>query len=386
MVAQKLRVIQSNEMGFPSAVGDVCWSGLKSFTAKEEKSGSTLRKTLFILKRSDGLRDFAVFDSVFNHFRDTDSKYVFEIVSVPIVLRDQDRMVHLMSRKDVKLVAVELVEKFGEVKYSKKHPLPHGKYAAFKEGGTMKQLIIHPGAGKTATTSIQKILQNQKKYLIDQGVGYLGMSFENTQTDNESDDADNQLRLLKHRLGREINKDPDGMAEFCSNRINCFLKANPNTDTLIWSNESLANQHGWIDKVRDKLISISEIKTIYGIRDPSSWVVSAYFQWGGDADFKDFVLKRSLANPGKAWRDKSDKFNLLDIDNCENPVMAFLDYVGCIVSSDFGMIKLNSSIQKTNFSKQRRQQLSQVLSDDESLRKWVARESVNIKDLLLLIK
>ena len=107
-VAQKLRVIQSNEMG------NQCWSALKSFTAKEEKSGLTLRKTLFILKRSNGLRDFAVFESVFNHFRETDRKYVFEITSAPIALRDQTMMVHLMSRKDIKLAAVELVEKFGE--------------------------------------------------------------------------------------------------------------------------------------------------------------------------------------------------------------------------------------------------------------------------------
>ena len=114
MVAQKLLVIQSNEMGFPSAIGNQCWSGLKSFTAKEERFGKTLRKTLFILKRSSGLRDFAVFESVFNHFRETDRKYVFEITSAPIALRDQTMMVHLMSRKDVKLAAVELVEKFGE--------------------------------------------------------------------------------------------------------------------------------------------------------------------------------------------------------------------------------------------------------------------------------
>ena len=113
MVVRKLRVIQSNEMGFPSAVGDLCWSGLKSFTAKEEKSGSTLRKTLFILKRKDGLRDFAVFDSEYDHFRDEDKKYVFRIVSVRMVLRDQEMMVHLMSRKDIKLAAVELVEKLG---------------------------------------------------------------------------------------------------------------------------------------------------------------------------------------------------------------------------------------------------------------------------------
>ena len=114
MVSQKLRVIQSNDKGFPSAIGDRCWSGLKSFTAKEEKIGNTLRKTLFILKRKDGLRDFAVFDSSFICFRDADRKYVFEIASKPIVLCDQDMMVHLMSRKDIKLAAVELVEKLGK--------------------------------------------------------------------------------------------------------------------------------------------------------------------------------------------------------------------------------------------------------------------------------
>ena len=114
MVSQKLRVIQSNEMGFPSAVKDRCWSGLKSFTAKEEKTKNTLRKTLFILKRSDGLRDFAVFESVYIDFREIDKKFIFEIRTQPIVLRDQTMMVHLMSRKDIKLAAVELVEKFGE--------------------------------------------------------------------------------------------------------------------------------------------------------------------------------------------------------------------------------------------------------------------------------
>ena len=114
MVAQKLRVIQSNEMGFPSAIGNQCWSGLKSFTAKEEKSGSTLRKTLFILERFDDLRAFAVFESVFVRFRKDNRKYVFEITSLPIALRDQTMMVHLMSRKEIKLAAVEMVEKFGE--------------------------------------------------------------------------------------------------------------------------------------------------------------------------------------------------------------------------------------------------------------------------------
>ena len=66
------------------------------------------------MKRSDGLHDFAVFESVFDHFRNADRKYVLEITSLPVALRDQTMMVHLMSRKDVKLAAVELVETFGE--------------------------------------------------------------------------------------------------------------------------------------------------------------------------------------------------------------------------------------------------------------------------------
>ena len=114
MVAQKLRVIQSNEMGFPSAIGNQCWSGLKSFTAKEEKSESTHRKTPFILKRSDGLHNFSAFDSVFDHFSDSDGKYVFAENSAPIAFRDPTTIVRLKSRKEIKIAAVELVEKFGE--------------------------------------------------------------------------------------------------------------------------------------------------------------------------------------------------------------------------------------------------------------------------------
>lgn len=91
----------------------MCWSGLKSFAAKDKNRGLTLRKTLFILKRKDGLCDFAVFDSEYDDYRDEGRRYVFKIVSALIVLRNQEMMVHLMSRMDIKLAAVVLVEKLG---------------------------------------------------------------------------------------------------------------------------------------------------------------------------------------------------------------------------------------------------------------------------------
>ena len=82
------------------------------YCQRGEKWSNAAQKP-FHLETGDGLRDLAVFDSEYDNYRDEDKKYVFKIVSVPIVLRDQEMMVHLMSRKDIKLAAVELVEKFG---------------------------------------------------------------------------------------------------------------------------------------------------------------------------------------------------------------------------------------------------------------------------------
>ena len=88
-------------------IGDHVWSGLKSFSDKDE---SSVRKTLFIAARSDGLKNLAVFDSEFLEYRETDHKYVFTIVSTPLVLKDQDLKIHLMSSKEEKIAAVRLVE------------------------------------------------------------------------------------------------------------------------------------------------------------------------------------------------------------------------------------------------------------------------------------
>ena len=106
-----LRVIQSNNQGWVSKVGDHCWSGLKSF---REKDKFALRRTLFIFKRTDGLRDLAVFDSVYTDKRDAENKYIFKVETKPLVLKNQEFMVHLMSRKEDKLAAVDLVERLGK--------------------------------------------------------------------------------------------------------------------------------------------------------------------------------------------------------------------------------------------------------------------------------
>jgi hypothetical protein len=111
MVSPLLRVIQSNNNGWVSKKGDKCWSGLKSF---RDRDASTRRRTLFIFKRTDGKRDFALFDSEWTGCKNAEDKYVFEIVSSPVILRSSDFFVHLMSPRELKWDAVDLVERLGK--------------------------------------------------------------------------------------------------------------------------------------------------------------------------------------------------------------------------------------------------------------------------------
>ena len=103
----QLRIVQSNGDEVPSKIGDHVCSGIKSFSDKDE---STIRKTLFITARPEGLKNLAVFNSEFLEYRETGQKYVFTIITNPLVLKYQDLKVHLMSSKEEEIAAVQLVE------------------------------------------------------------------------------------------------------------------------------------------------------------------------------------------------------------------------------------------------------------------------------------
>ena len=100
----KFRVIQSNSNGFVSELGNVCFSGLKSFTDSNPRES---RLTLFILKNEDGTKDVSVFESVFSGETNEDGQYVFVAVTTPVVARGLQTDVHLMSDLDSKTALVE---------------------------------------------------------------------------------------------------------------------------------------------------------------------------------------------------------------------------------------------------------------------------------------
>ena len=102
----KFRVIQSNSNGFVSELGNVCFSGLKSFTDSNPRES---RLTLFILKNEDGTKDVSVFESVFSGETNEDGQYVFVAVTTPVVARGLQTDVHLMSDLDSKTALVESI-------------------------------------------------------------------------------------------------------------------------------------------------------------------------------------------------------------------------------------------------------------------------------------
>ena len=95
-------MIQSKGDEALSRMADHVCSGINSFSDKHE---STVRMALFIAARPDVLKNLAVFDSELLEYRETNQKYVFTIVTTPLVLKDQYLKVHLMSSKEEKISA-----------------------------------------------------------------------------------------------------------------------------------------------------------------------------------------------------------------------------------------------------------------------------------------
>ena len=106
MNTPKLRVIQSNSNGFVSQLGDLCFSGIKSFTDVNPRES---RLTLFILKNKDGSTDVSFFESVFSGEKNNEGQHIFVTVTTPVVVRNVNTKVHLMSSLDDKMELVNSI-------------------------------------------------------------------------------------------------------------------------------------------------------------------------------------------------------------------------------------------------------------------------------------
>lgn len=138
------------------------------------------------------------------------------------------------------------------------------------------RLVLHIGAGKTGTSSIQETLRHNYNRLIDKGIFYAGMNLENSPATNYSwqKHADISFieKLDKEILTGQLLNATLALGEYCKEK---------NYHTITWSNEAyiglLPKLIDFLNLLKDTFI---DLFVLLYVRDPVEWAVSAYIQWG----------------------------------------------------------------------------------------------------------
>lgn len=201
-------------------------------------------------------------------------------------------------------------------------------------------LVLHIGIGKTGSTSIQSALAKSKQDLLSNSVQYWGLNLESVETPQseffpwqQKAGTTHLLRLGKAQAIHQVDS--------ALRKALVFLPAN---GTAIWSNEGLYEQPEVIIPVLEKLIDEHSvtIRVIACVRSLSSWLPSAYRQWGVRhktlrgrvPSFLTWAAERqSLLRYGSKlaiWDKRiGSKLELINFDSSEDIASAFLHRLDC---------------------------------------------------------
>lgn len=141
------------------------------------------------------------------------------------------------------------------------------------------RLIVHIGAGKTGTSSIQNALRIHQEVLKEHGFWYLGLMLEHAPVKLYSWQKAGAFEQLRAVGESEITNQVLSVMQDSLPKI----KAS-GCNTAIWSNESLLNRpevHKYIIKALEIMSGEGcKIDVIAYVRRHDAWMKSAYTQWG----------------------------------------------------------------------------------------------------------
>lgn len=208
-----------------------------------------------------------------------------------------------------------------------------------KQSNSSLRLIVHIGAGKTGTTSIQRALVTQQKSLIEQGFWYLGLMLENAPVKRYPWQRALAFEELMSLTESEITAQ---LADVLSSSVDII--ASSGCKTAILSNEAFLNRpkvHRAIIPVFEQLAEKGwEIEIVTYIRRHDAWMQSAYQQWG----LKHKTYKGELL-PFSKWRKRSNCFFndslqiWMNAKGCKNIVHNF-DAVTNVVDDFYALVGL----------------------------------------------
>ena len=139
------------------------------------------------------------------------------------------------------------------------------------------KLIVHIGAGKTGSTSIQSTLRENDKLLRSKKVLYLGLMLERTQFKLFDWQRTSSVVMDFHQLS---SKDATEQLLQVFRPIINDAKSE-GIHTLIWSNESLlGSNHNFLGALQQLTSEDIDVEILVYVREYASWAKSAYVQWG----------------------------------------------------------------------------------------------------------
>lgn len=135
-----------------------------------------------------------------------------------------------------------------------------------------KKIIIHAGQGKTGTTSIQQTLKNNSDKVHKAGFFYSGLLFENLEDYKE--DVKSVDDIFQKIIDKRVS-----VADIEVTLKN-FLNNNTKIHSVVWINESIFTNFELFEPIIRQLSETYDIYLYLYLREPYSWLMSAYKQWG----------------------------------------------------------------------------------------------------------
>lgn len=213
------------------------------------------------------------------------------------------------------------------------------------------RLILHVGAGKTGSSSIQETLRINHELLKARGIWYLGMMFEHSPVKRYPWQIPSGFEALVKLKNDEITDQLVDVLESTLSEIK--LRGG---HTAILSNESLFHHHREplfkaIEILHDKGW---EIEAVAYVRRQDAWAKSAYIQWG----LKHKIFEGELL-PFAQWSNQlSDRYSQFSQNLHAWMQFEWLkchvrnaDYVGDVVKDFFTLLGLTLdefSVQRAN--------------------------------------
>ena len=188
------------------------------------------------------------------------------------------------------------------------------------------QLIVHIGIGKTGTSSIQhylnQVAESSNDFLF---AGYLFERLQNKRYDWQRVSGTPRFVELPYE---QQNAELEIALNDCINEA-----TSRGLSKVIWSNEALCEM-AWLPQMLQQLWT-GTITTLCYVREPASYSVSAYYQWGikhkiysGEVpSYTEFVQKHHFEHHKiiEKWKAVSANFHILNYDKTENVVQTFCE-------------------------------------------------------------